>query len=79
MISALLFAVPPETKEILNSTSLSISPSVMAAQTSLNTTLSSGVVYSLAVKAIAIPVCGMNMIYYLVYTPIVSTCEGDSV
>lgn len=55
ILSALLFAVPPGATVILNSTSLSISPSVMVAQTSLNRVLSSGVVYSLAVNAMAIP------------------------
>ena len=52
----LLVAVPPETDVILNVTSLSISPSIMVAHTSLKASFSLGVVYSLAVNAMVIPV-----------------------
>ena len=56
----LLVAVPPETDVILNVTSLSISPSVMVAHTSLKASFSLGVVYSLAEKAMVIPVFVQN-------------------
>ena len=56
MLCNLPVAVPPETEVILKLTSLSISPSVMVAHTSLKASFSLGVAYSLAVKAIVIPV-----------------------
>ena len=54
-------AVPPETEVILKVTSLSISPSVMVAHTSLKASFSLGVVYSLSVKAIVIPAFVFNI------------------
>ena len=80
-------AVPPETEVILKVTSLSISPSVMVAHTSLKASFSLGVVYSLAVKAMIIPVFESDVLclllvahlkFKLFYQLTASITNGDS-